>query len=599
MFSSNKFNKESGIGEKLKLYQEKIYKIKPNDFGQFFDETGRLLAERTTLNLTQNGTYKTQFFNEKLAITIAPISESTKLVFYNEDGEVPNSFVYAPVLNPAFASIICSREPKKPFTAVSAVVYCGPGVNNILLSDGSIQMEKDYRPVKEKDVVTKEYTDSLVENFTALSYPLKTFSIKQSDIAPISAYCYLNNSKYENVLFLRNAKDKSRMQNCTLTVDDFAVPNTFGTDVQIGLVVDGTTSYIDSIENILAGNSSMWRLVDTENVYTAADIPQVYWKNSFELEFNLESFLSKVTDSKPYLNISVRIWDTSGHSKYSNTDIYGIDEYITDAVAKVQIDYIPENFTKFKSKWISGYRYFDPNPETVYNLPITVKVENDFLKYFRSENNLILQVVNSENEILESQKLAIIVHQPLTGTFAIDTKINFTVDFNILRIIAFNVKDEEVFRADTILDTSTDSSDESNRVTSPTGSLTHPDTDYGETWISSQELNPYDMKLRNGEYASTDVNSTVCFCVKGINECYSHINVDIEHDGEMYIKSEGNTGWLSCQKQAEAFSNPLRNGAGCKVNEGYFTFGKVTYTSKVFIRIIKATTVKFHSAILG
>jgi hypothetical protein len=84
---------------------------------------------------------------------------------------------------------------------------------------------------------------------------------------------------------------------------------------------------------------------------------------------------------------------------------------------------------------------------------------------------------------------------------------------------------------------------------------------------------------------------------KAFRECYSHCLIDIEHDGEMYLKVEGKTGWLSCN-QLELFKNPVKNGEGCFVNNNFYSFGKVIYKTPLFIRILKASFIKFNSVTL-
>lgn len=597
MLKSNQYNPYTGIGEKLKLYKEKVYQIRPNVQDEFVDEKYNCIAKRLTLPLEQDPTYKTQFFNEMLACALQPLNTDTQFILYNIDGEVENPYKYLPTLNEDYASIVCQIEPEKPFTEVSIVIYCGPNIDKILLSDGSVTMDDEYVPMKDTDVITKKYADKLIENFTAFSYPLKKFSIKQGEIAPIDAYCYLDNNFYDKVLFIRNHKDLRRMEDCQLLVDSFALPNTYTKNVQISLVVDGTTTHTARISEILDGTDPNWTLMSTDNVYTT-DVDQVYWRNSYSLRFNLDTFASKCSAAKPYLNISVKVWDNEGHSRYSDTITYGIEEYIDSAESLAKIEFIDENFTKFRTKFVSGEGYFESDFDKVYELPITLTIENNFLQYFRLANNLKLSVADENDNETFSIDLPLASHQPTKGTFTINTKIEFTLKSKIIHLKAYNVKNELMYDETLVLDTTYDDSDESNRVTTPASSEIYPSTDYGALWDSKAPLQDWDMKLRNGEYTSSTNQAAVCFKVLP-EDCYSHINIDIEHDGDMYIKSEGNTGWLNCQKLADAFKNPTNNNHGCKLNEGYFTFGKVTYKSKVFVRIIGATKVVFKSAKLG
>lgn len=597
MLKKNQYSQYAGIGSKLKIYKEKVYSITPNVQNEFVDENYKCIAKRVTIPLEQDSIYKTQFFNEMLACAIAPLNEATRLIYYNADGVVENTFKYLPNLNEDYASIICQIEPEKPFTEVSVVIYCGPDINNILLSDGSITMDNDYVPSKDTDVITKGYADRLIENFTAFNYPLKTFSIKQGDIAPIGAFCYLDNNFYDKVLFIRNYNTTRRMEDCQLIVDSFALPNIYNQDVQISILVDGTTTHTAKIADILNGSDPNWTLLASDNVYTG-DVDQIYWKNSYGLRFNLESFSSKCGETKPNLKIGIKVWDTAGHTKYSDCVVYGIEEYVEHAESQASISFIDENFTRFKSKFVSGEGFFESDFEKVYELPITLNIANNFLKYFRLENNLELSVTDDDGNVTYKVNLPIIAHQPVKGNFVINTKVDFTLKSHTVHLKAFNVKNELMYDETLTLNTTYDDSDESNRVTTPSPSELYPSSEYGAPWDSSAPLQDWDMKLRNGVYSPISNMSAVCFQVAA-KDCYSHINIDIEHDGDMYILSEGNTGWLSCQKQAKAFKNPIDSGNGCKINEGYYTFGKVTYKSRVFIRIIGASRVVFNSAELG
>ena len=204
MLKSNHYNLYTGIGEKLKLYKEKVYRLRPNVQNEFVDEKYNCIAKRLTVPLEQDAVYKTQFFNEMLACALQPLNNDTQFILYNVDGKIENPYKYLPTLSEDYASIICQIEPEKPFTEISIVIYCGPDINKILLSDGSVTMDADYVPTKDTDVITKEYADRLIENFTAFSYPLKHFTIKQGNVGPIGAYCFLDNSFYDKVLFIRN-----------------------------------------------------------------------------------------------------------------------------------------------------------------------------------------------------------------------------------------------------------------------------------------------------------------------------------------------------------------------------------------------------------
>lgn len=111
--------------------------------------------------------------------------------------------------------------------------------------------------------------------------------------------------------------------------------------------------------------------------------------------------------------------------------------------------------------------------------------------------------------------------------------------------------------------------------------------------MPSNPVQEWDMILKKGVYTSENENSALCFKIPSDGKHYSHIRIDVEHNGEMYIRSEGNTGWLNCQEYTEPFDKPDMNGEGCKLGEGnLYTFGKSVYNTPVYVRILNATEAK-------
>lgn len=597
MSNSGKYDANSGKGEILKLYGEKVYSITPNFAGIFIDEKGREIARRVTADLQVDEIYKTQYHANALAYGFQPLTDTTKIIYYNIDGEV-NSLQFLPTLDTEYSSIICQVEPSKPLVAVSLVIYTGPSVNKVLLSDGSIKMDNDYFPSNAKDLVTKDYADDLVEDAAASNYPLKSFSIKQGEIAPLLGYSYIDNTP-QNILFVRKAKTRERLADCILTVDSFSIPNDFSKEnTQIGLYVNGTVNNIVYVKDIFSGEISNWSLIDSTNIY-ARKVDTFYWSNKFQLIFNLKDFESKLDPTNPYLEIAIKIWDGS-KNRLTDKVIYGIDEYITSADSEdSNITYFEENMQRYRTFFVSGIAYFPENYSKIYTLPITLNIKNNFLQYFRSYSNVKLLVLDKDKKETRSYELTLDSHLPLSGNLIYNKQIDFTIEDKFLSFQTFNLFGDLLYEKTIPLDTTTDNSDESNRVTTCSGRIRTPENDYGSPWISTKSLEDWDMKLYNNSYTSENSrNSAVCFVVEPENDCYSHITIDIDHDGEMFILSEGHTGWLNCQKSVVPFTVPKRHEDGCFVNDNYYTFGKVMYQSKVFIRIIRATKVIFHSAVL-
>lgn len=592
----NKFDSKSGIGEALKLYGAKVYTIKPNPKNEFVDEKYQCLAKRMTLNLSQDAVYKTQFHNPLLAYALKPLNKDTALIFYDEHQKEIKPYP-VPELNLDYASIVYDVEPSEIPATVSIVIYTGPEVADVLLADGSVQMIENYNPVYPQDIATKNYIDKTAENFTALSYPLKDFNIVQEDLAPVKGICHLNNQLFDTVLFLKDQTTSKNLADCKLTIDSFAIPNNFSENIQIGICANGTTSHSAFIKDIIEGNGGNWQLVDSDNVYSS-DIPKVFWKNSFTVTFNLGAFSNRISKDKPFIDFKIKIWDEAGNTKYSLTKTYGIDNYINPVQVDANVSYIPENLEKFKTKYISGNKFFPDIEDKVYELPIRLQLTNTFLRYYRAEVPIKLSVISNDNSTFKEYKLLPKLHQPLTGNLNFDQIIEFTTAFKCLKLECFNLSKEVVFETELNLDISRNTGSEDNRVTTPNADTVYPSTDYGELWDSTRPLEDFEMKLLDDTYVSTNSKSAVCL-VFNPTDCYSHVKIDAETDGHMYILSEGNTKWLDCEKLATAFDTPINNGQGCKLNEKFYTFGKVNYKSRIFIRVLGATSFKLKSVELG
>lgn len=594
---TGRLDRNSGVGVPIKLYEAKVYDTVPDVNGYFADENGKIIARRQTVYLTQDSEYKTQFFNEKLKLAITPKNKYTGIKYYC-NGKQVNELQFLPTLKQDYASIVCQVEPIDPITSISVVIYTAQTEEKVFLKDGSSTMEPGYIPVKPTDVVTKEYADDMIEDFTAANFPLRNLSITQGEEKPLKAICYQNNEEYD-VLRLKFYKSYAGCEDCQLIVEPFCIANNFTEATSIALVHDSKTSHVASIADILEGKGSYWKLLETENVYTVDDVNPFYWRNKYALTFNLLDLFTTIDPLNPFVELRVRIADDNGNSKLSKPIRIGVDEYISKAQAQAENTYVKETLQEYKTKWTSGFAYFPHEFDTVYSLPFTFIVKNNFLQYFRPQYPFTLTVLDANRDIQFTYDIELDTHQPTSGEFQIDKDIEIKASSRFLLLKAFNIKKENVFTYEVKLDIDSDYSDESNRVTTPSASVHAPLRDYGEAWDSKKTLESWEPKLYHGVYTIDDPSeSALCFKVD-VEDCYSHINIDIEHDGEMYIKSEGNTDWLDCQNLAKPFVIPVKEDAPCAINEGYFTFGKVVYTSPVFIRILKASKVVFNSAIVN
>lgn len=595
----NKYNSLSGKGEELKLFERQVYNIEPNDIGEFWDTISKkCLAKRVELELTQDKVYKTQFYNPNIAFALQPINEATKVLYYYEGDTEPadDTITFSPEVNNAYSSIICKRQPAKNLKKVSLVVYCGPEVSDFLQKDGSVTMDPDYWPEKGTDVITKDYAENLIERISSIGYSLDTFEVVQSEVRNnISGFCYLDNSYWNRILLVKDTTGS-----CIITVNPFVISTTFSEEnVSIGLCVNGVLFHSEKIKVILEGKSDEWSLVHSDNIYDKV-ISKVFWKNAYKLTLPSSEYTGRYTGDKPYLDISIKVFDNENleHYKSSRVIKFGADDYIKKVEPDIEMNYVGEIFDNYKTEYVSGKKYFKDNPDISLVLPVTFKIKNNFLNYYRLENNLELSVQDKEGEVFFKKDLPIKQHFPLKDFFKIESDIRFNTRYNIVCVKAYNLLKEEVFKWYYKLDTKVNEGDESNRVTTPDASILFPEDNYGQPWNPEKPLEVWEPSLENDEYKLLDeyykYKSAICFAVNP-NDCYSHMNLDIEHDGELYIKVEGRTGWLSGQNIMKAFNVPTKNDEGCKMNEGYYSFGKVVYKERIFLRILKATFIRLKS----
>lgn len=579
----NKFDSSSGVGKSFNLLEEYVYQKNPDVNGYFTDEKGNIIAHRETLELTQNSIYKTQFSNPLLRKALQPLNENTKFIFYDEKGIV-NTIGLNPKLNEGYSSIVCEREPLRPFLKVSLVIYTGSQSNEVFLNNGLTTMTSDYKPTKSTDVVTKNYLDNKMDEFISSNSPLKNFSINQYNIY---GYCYTDNKQYPVILY-RKYSNHEELDNCNLTIDEFILKPTFSENTLISLVNErGTRFYTEKLKDIINNNSTYWKLTSTKNVYAEAT-DQIYWKNSYAITFNPKDFNLFIDSSNPIIGFYIELKDGS---LYETSDIfnYGFDEYINNIEGNINLSWNENSLSTLKTKYTSGIKYFIEDSSIIYNLPIEITIKNNFLQYFRNDVNVILNTLKDNKEINNSYNLSIGNHRPLSDNFTFRQNINFTIKDKYLEVNLYNVKKEKIYSKIINLGTDTDTTDETKRVTTPSAQVLYPTIDYGNPWDSSKELEEWEMKARNNNYTCKDrENSALCFKYVP-NDCYSNITLNADTDGIVFIKSQGNTGWLSTSKKFVPFNIPTKNDEGILVNNNYFTFGKVIYKSPVFIRIIKAT----------
>ena len=581
----NKYDTTSGKGELLKYLQSKVYETTPDVNGYFADSYGRLIACRKTLTLTQDSTYKTQFYNEDLRNAITPLNEYTQFYLYKADGTELKASLIGAELSQDYASIVCQVE--SDIATVSIVIYCGPTEEDLLLKDGSVTMTGDYVPTESTDIATKGYADDLIQDFVAKSYALKTIYFDSYQ----KGYYYQDNLLYSKIIY-RNVKSTKKDNTLTLYIEPFAIQNDMlSSDTNLILLINNISYYATNVASIQDGtNISRWQMTSSENIYTD-DVDSFYWKNGYSVKIDFSKFTDLTTDTSTTIKFQVKL-KAGNTERFSDTLTVQTDTYVDTADMKASATWLDSNINKYKTNIISGKAYL-PDTDDVYTLPVTLTIQNTTLNRYRCAIPFKLLVKSTDSEYTYNVELTPTTFQPLTATLSFDTEIEFNRYSDSLWLQAYNLSGELVYEEKIVsLDLETNTSDESNRRTTPSAEDLNP-KDYGSTWDSSKTLESWEPYLKDGVYYCDDTNSALCFEVENITDCYSNITVDIEHDGHMYLISEGNTEWLDCEEMFVPYKSTQ---TGCKVNDNYFTFGRNVYRSKVFIRILGASQVKFNSA---
>ena len=590
----NNFDISKGTGKQFQLFGEDVYSLTPDMYGNFTKE-GRVIAKRVRLPLQQDSVYKTSFFNEELKNAIEPLNEDTKIILYDEDGKEINQFLNLPSFKREYSSIVFEVEPEKPVAEISIVIYTGPKKENVFLNDGSVTMEDGYVPIKPTDVVTKGYADDLLEDFTSLNYPLKSFEIYQNEKELPMGYSYATNEKLE-VIYVRYLKGKKAPE-CKLRVNPFAIPNNFSNKIDISIKVGNVSLFKENIKTILDGESKKWKCVNMENIYTA-EVSTLFWKNTYELTFDPMDLEIVLDEKNPKINVSVFLSE-KGESFFSEEKEYGLDFYVDSAEGDPEIIYKEEDLQKERTKYLSGNTYFQPDYEKEYELPLAINLKNNFLNYYRPENFCGIRIKSKNEEIKDFVKWGSESHKPIDKefTFYFDKILKYDLNIQSFIMDAYNLSGELLFSKEVKLDVETDESLELYRVKTCSSEFKFPATGYGDPWVSEEKVKEWDPIMKKGHYVSENENSAICFKITPV-DCFSHAKINIKHDGIMFVKVEGKTGWLNSTKILEPFSTPSVDDDPCFVNENHFSFGKVIYNTPIFIRILGATDIEFISVTL-
>ena len=591
-----KYNPFSGTGKEVLLFEKELFSSRVEKRGDEFYFLGRKIAERKNLFLIQDPTYRTQFHNELLSKVVDQLGEDFVWKLTDVFGNPINTFTNLPSLKREYSSLVYETEPVNIPVYLSAVVYEGPVGEDVLLKDGSVQMDDEYFPSLDQDIVTKKYIDSYLTKWAAEREKIKNFEITLNGKELPRGYCYLNNVELP-VIYIKKYP-LGDIAHCKLSVEPFAISNDW-VNPKIAIYINSNPYFVANIKDIVDDVDDDWKLESSENIYTEI-VDNIYWKNKYVLDLNTTSggLSYYLRDNSPYVRISVKVWEEGGSEKSSEEKTFGVDYYIDEAECHQDVSWIEEQVQQYRTHWVSGVPYFE-NGNIEYPLNIRTSIFNNFLQYYRPKVVAKLFAVYGEEEVL-LKDISLSYHNLIEdrNTYVQNSDIKYKIGINALRLYTYNLSGEVLNVKEVPFNSLTDTSDETIRVTTPDGTISNPVEDYGAPWDSTKILEPYDMFSRNGEYTSEDPNSALCLRIVP-EGCYSHCVLDLETDGEIYLKSEGNTEWLDCQKHKHSVLTPLTHEDGCLVNNGFYSFGKVIYDSPVFIRVIKATKAKFNKIELG
>ena len=579
------------------LLEEFVYNAAANANDSFVYLNKRI-ATVEELELTQDEVYKTAFYNDSLYKAIIPRNAKTAIHLYAEDGSEISSSVFK--LERDYGAIVFDREPSVLPVKCKAVIYCAQEADNVLALDGSNTMADSYEPSKDQSVVTKKYLENELNSLQAGLYTLSSLTVKQGGKELPELLQYSTSEKLP-VVFLSES-----VGTLNIVTNSFIIERTWNEDsTKISLVVDGSTFFETSIKDVMEGNSSYWKLNTSKNIFET-DLTNTYWLNSYIFNcasFTILKYLIDINVTNPSVLMAVKV--KCGDKEYSAGVTVGIDTYKIVSSIKTSIAWSDARLQTLKTHYVSGIRYFDSKEKT-YELPITFTHCNEFLKYYRPSSFVEMGVIY-DGKYEKQVEGGIDSHIPYTSSSMLTSyehQVNITLRVGVTGIY-FKVYDVLGNLLDCVtkdIDCTFNSGEEKYRVYTPSADTSMPDPEALTIWDSEKTLEGFEPSLVDDTYILTDESnkgqSAICFKYESNdpNFHYSHADIDIEHNGQMYIRSGKSTNWLDCQKYVGAFDTPTEYKEACKLGEGNsYTFGKVVYTEPLYVRILGATSIKMNS----
>lgn len=570
------------------LYEYKVYSAKEIE-GKFYEGT-YILAHREEVLLTQDSVYKTQFINPVLARALLPKTSNTTIRIYDADRKEINNIYNFFELDREHQSIVFNVEPSIKPAYCSVVIYDAEDITQVPLTNGRNTMDPDYNITEDKHIVTKDYLDTRVNSLKAGLNALDKFTILQGGKPLPEAIRYTDNQVFPVIFCSAISK------NIKVIVEPFIIDSKYDEDtVELQLRLNGEIITHDKVKDILKGDGTTnWIYTSTKNIFDEGSLGSVYWLNGYSVELPAEENFLKyipIIERDPTVTMEVVVVDKTGKT-YSTSQRVGLDTEVSKCKDEHIFEPLESVLFSYKTVWVSGNRYL-PDNDTMYSLPIHYTMTNSFLRYYRPEVVARIGTIRNGQDWVQDVK---VLQSHLPNTTQVNYEDYWNVKIDKYTTGAFlellNINGEVVCRTECEIDCATSVDTETYRVETPSALDVFTEEDLPD-WVPSNPVKEWDMILKKGVYNSKNENSALCFKIPSDGKHYSHIKIDVEHDGEMYIRSEGNTGWLSCQEYAKPFDKPDMNGEGCKLGEGnLYTFGKSVYNTPVYVRILNATEAK-------
>ena len=570
----------------LEVYLEDVYNGTEQD-SYIIGPHGQV-GKRKTVNLTQDPVFKNQFYNEELNLVVRCKNEITAIVLRDENGKLLPFVNYT--VSPEYCSIIFEGEPKVKPATVEAVFYIGLTESSVLMNDGSTQMTDNYQPVKDKDIVTKDYVEKLVGNKAGL-FPIEFSIVQDEKLLPELIY-YQDNRKYPVII----TKPGSIVK---ITTNEFIVDNTM-TNPYISIKFGDIELFKESLSIVLSGTSLWWKCIKSKNISQDENLNVLYWKNMFEIEFDAGQ-LSAYVDIVKQDTLTLQV--ATYNSKITASMPFGLDKYINPNDIIDSCTYRPTDLATVKTHWVSGEAYVDES-NLPAKLPIRITTKSPY-HYFRPEVVGCFYWYSSTESIHPTEEFANGYQELKLVTSLVDSNPVFEDTIVIDEYVIVTNCDAIAVKLNTAFGESqtlhfpisltTSGDDELERVEGPLPNVFSPELADLKPWDSTKPLLPTDLKKLNGAYYGQQGQ----LYVKVEGKDFSHIELDAIYDGEVLVKVAGETGWLATTAFVNPFTTPKINFEQCKLKEEgstkIFTFGKVSYSGTVYLRFMDCNFVKINS----